>query len=994
MQVHLSLLALLFSTLLLLSPPAFSAGGSAPRMPGGVFRLSNINQADIALLADVARARHDVDGSGLKVGVISTSYNYLGGEDYDVERGVLPDNVYVLYDDSENDDEGRAMAQLVHSVAPGAELYVSTPFPYRNPLEITPQTSLADQETFAQRIRELVDLGCDVIVDDMYDPVEPWFQDGPVSLAIDEAVENGVAYFTAAGNDSNVSYQSEVSLVEAPSHLVDHWNDPSSGTPAEFAQALSNPDLSFHDFSEGEEVDVLQRIFISGFSDEAYFFVQWDQPWGANNSDVEIWFFDENKKPIGKAAEAPGYPLGYTAFAGAPARPGFPPLPALSNSFYIAFTHNANGFDGVHGKEVPGFFKWIAVLNGTGTINGDPQNVTVDPPNGFQGSSTTWGHGNSRLGASVGASSYWNTPAYNRGDPLLTDFSSFGGTPIFFDTAGNRLPEPELRQQPKFTAPQVGNTSFFDGIDPDLDQLKNFSGTSAAAPNSAAVAALMLQLDPDLTPSEIYQILAETSVKIPAPQYHPSNSVNDQFNYATGVGLIRADHALARVADLSIKGMVFQDFARDGIKSGGDLPLSGYSVFLDSNQNGLRDVAPPVGSSHEFVSFQSPGPIVVDDAELVQNPNVWPADAPKTEDRGQPFGDPTLNWPRKAFSPIQVSEMPGTVTDLELVYEIRANTGLTSSTAYPFFLTLISPLGIRVPIVGTGVTGASFQNPQANPNIADNWLSDTQTYTRTISMGDSADEQRSLVDLAAFKDLPAEGVWYLEVMNPDPSRTYTLESWSLSLKTGEQRVTTDHEGRYEFPGSLLSFSSVVGLYTPMIELRKNQFITKDKTVYIGIRKRSQMVNIGVSSTRTEAEVVKTGKVDWRGKFKVRGRVGSGQSVEVSTEGVYCRTYRNGRFVCRGKNLEPGLTVAITLKQSGSIGNSGSTGGSPVNGGEVVGRGQVDHKGRVMIKGRVDRGLSVESSHEDVLCRTFAGGYFNCRGKHLEPGLEVVVVLQP
>ena len=992
MQLHRSLLALLFSTLLLLAPPAFSAGGSAPRMPGGVFRLSNINQADIALLADVARARYDVDGSGLKVGIISTSFNYLGGEDYDVERGVLPDNVYVLHDDSDNDDEGRAMAQLVHSVAPGAELYFSTPSPYRNPLEITPQTSLADQETFAQRIRELVDLGCDVIVDDMYDPTEPWFQDGSVSLAIDEAVQNGVAYFTAAGNDSNVSYQSEVSLVEAPSHLVDYWNDPSSETPAEFAQALSNPDLSFHDFSQGEEVDVLQRIFISGFSDEATFFVQWDQPWGANNSDVEIWFFDENKRPIGKAAGAPGYPVVYTPFSGAPARPGFPALPALSNSFYVALTHNANGFDGVDGKEVPGFFKWIALLNGTGTITGNPQNpqnVTVDPPNGFQGSSTTWGHSNPRLGAAVGASSYWNTPAYNRGDPLLTDFSSFGGTPIFFDAAGNRLPEPELRQQPKFTAPQYGNTSFFYFFsDPDLDQLENFSGTSAAAPNSAAVAALMLQLDPDLTPSEIYQILAETSVKIPAPQYHPSDSVKDQFNYATGAGLIRADHALARVADLSIRGKVFQDFARDGIKSGGNLPLSGYSVFLDSNRNGLRDVAPPVGSSHEFVSFQAPDPIVVDDAELVQNPNVWPADAPKAEDRGQPFGDPTLNWPTKAFSPIQVSEMPGTVTDLELVYEIRANTGLTSTTLYPFFLTLISPLGIRVPIAGTAVIGSSFQNPQASQGKIDNWLPDTQTYTRTISMGDSTGEQRSLVDLAAFKDLPAEGVWYLEVMNPDPDRTYTLESWSLSLKTEEQQVTTDNEGRYEFPGTLLSFSSAVGSYTPMIELSENQFITKDKTVRIGKRKRSRTVNIGVSSTRIEAEVVKTGKVDWRGKFKVKGRVGQGQSVEADTEGVYCRTYRNGRFVCRGKNLEPGLAVTITLKQSGS------TGGSPVNGGEVVGRGQVNHKGRVMIKGRVDRGRSVESSHEDVLCRTFAGGYFNCRGKHLEPGMEVVVVLQP
>ena len=92
MKARLCFLALLFSALLVLASPAFSVGGSAPSgegvspgceaviddgggrrgqcssaggMPGGVFRPSNINQADIALLADVVRARYadaEVDG--------------------------------------------------------------------------------------------------------------------------------------------------------------------------------------------------------------------------------------------------------------------------------------------------------------------------------------------------------------------------------------------------------------------------------------------------------------------------------------------------------------------------------------------------------------------------------------------------------------------------------------------------------------------------------------------------------------------------------------------------------------------------------------------------------------------------------------------------------------------------------------------------------------------------------------------------------------------
>ena len=50
------------------------------------------------------------------------------------------------------------------------------------------------------------------------------------------AVNQGVAYFSAAGNNSNVSYQSEVSLVHAPSTLIDKWNDSDTGTSPEYAE--------------------------------------------------------------------------------------------------------------------------------------------------------------------------------------------------------------------------------------------------------------------------------------------------------------------------------------------------------------------------------------------------------------------------------------------------------------------------------------------------------------------------------------------------------------------------------------------------------------------------------------------------------------------------------------------------------------------------------------------------------------------------------------
>ena len=831
---------------------------SAAEIPGGVYRSGNINQADIALLADVARARYDVDGSGVKVGIISTSYNYLGGADYDIEHGVLPDNVTVVIDDNHDDDEGRAMAQLVHSIAPGAELYVSS-WKKFGPDPTTMQQAMDIQKTFAERINDLVELGCTVIVDDIYDPLEPWFQDGPISLAVDDAVNQRVAYFSAAGNNSNVSYQSEVSLVHAPSTLIDKWNDSDTGTSPEYAEALSDPSLRFHNFAQGNEINVLQEVFIPNYNSKSSFVVQWDQVWDANNSAVEVWFFDEHKKPIGKAYSQNEYPIAVISFAGMPAQENQPALPPFKKQepFFVAFTYDMDGFEGDNhphgndGKDTPTFFKWIATLNGIGVINNQSNQVTVDPPSGFQGSSTAWGHNNSRLGAAIGAAAYWNTPAYNQADPLLTSFSSWGGTPIFFeqDKHGEtiRLPEPEIRQQPQFTAPQEGNTTFFGYPSYEYNFLPNFQGTSAAAPNTAAVAALMLQLNPSLMPSDIYEILAETAVSMSNPYYQPSTFPDDQFNYATGAGLIQAKDAVAAVADISIEGKVFEDFGRDGRLNQGDRTLAGYEVFLDSNRNGIHDAAPQPESNNEFISFHQSEPLLVKAGAKASNPNRWPENPPGQNFFG-PYGDVSY-WPKKAFSPIIVSEMPGTIIDLELTYEITPTSNATPVN--PFFLTLVSPLGIRVPVVGTKIEGGSFNNIGSLHVTPSYILSDTETKSSTISMGVEAGAQQSLVDLSAFTNTPANGEWYLEVMNPDPNREYVLENWSLSLRTEEPITSTASDGTYEFPGSYLSFSSAVGAYTPMVELPDNQFITTNTTTEIGIRNLKPTVNIGISLPRVE-----------------------------------------------------------------------------------------------------------------------------------------------
>ena len=144
-----------------------------------------------------------------------------------------------------------------------------------------------------------------------------------------------------------------------------------------------------------------------------------------------------------------------------------------------------------------------------GLLLGGPADLTVTPSDGYY-ASTARGHSNPPAGASVATVDYWSTPAYRSENTYLSNFSSWGVTPIFFDSDGNRLAEPEYRTQPFLSAPQYGDTSFLKSpvgnpeTDSEINYLQNFSGTSAAAPNAAAVAALMLQLNPDLTPVLIF----------------------------------------------------------------------------------------------------------------------------------------------------------------------------------------------------------------------------------------------------------------------------------------------------------------------------------------------------------------------------------------------------------------------------------------------------------------------------------------------------------
>ena len=735
------------------------------------------NQADIALLADAARARFGVDGTGIRVGVISDSFDVLGGYAFDVQTGALPAGVQVLKEGLKysqdgklvGKDEGRAMAQLVYSIAPGAELFFTT-------------QGAGGPTDFADSIKRLADAGCQIIVDDVTEDGVPWFQDGDVAKAVNTVVEDyGVAYFTSAGNFARNSYAADFRPIDAASI---------AGLPAELT---SVPGLVLHDFDPGPGVDVFQLATFPEGTRSFDLELQWDQPWTRNKSDIDVFIVNQvdgvtHVKRFEGSHQLDGNPkLGSLGMA----------LPQGVTQVQFVIAHA--------GGVAPTYVKYL-------TYHPDlhPKYATA--------SSTIVGHANSATAAAVGASDYFRTPAYRESPALLADFSSWGGTPILFAEDGTRLPAAEVREQPRFVAPHFGNTSFFVQIsDWEFDGLPNFSGTSAAAPNAAAVAALMMHLDPTLTAAEVVAALEATAVDM----------LEAGYDLATGHGLIQAEAALARVAGISISGTVFEDVDRDGRQDVDEQPLAGATVFLDGNGNGRLDVAPAADAERRFAAFSVTEPVAIGIGTQLDNPNQ-PNDGP-------------LQRPFQAVSPVDVTGLPGAITDLGVFFSLRSDQVIDDSDITPVFVTLVSPTGIRLPLVGTTPRPGGYERIPASGGRAffgipmtgtaiPHYVSRTETPIRDFLAG-SGNSLLTQVDAAALVGTAPNGTWQLVVESNvyDSRASATLESWELFLQTAEPSVQTDADGRYAFAG--LSPGSVAGAAVPTLLLPPGRQLIEPLSAY-------------------------------------------------------------------------------------------------------------------------------------------------------------------
>jgi Subtilase family len=521
------------------------------------------SQGDFVQHSDVVRSANSLTGAGVTVGVLSDSYDCYavyaannvaagGAAGYanngftataatDVSTGDLSATVNVLEEAEAGQggcmnynpptqlpfgDEGRAMLQIVHDVAPGANLAF-----------YTAENSEAD---FANGIGKLAapvasgGAGATVIADDVGYFDEPFFQDGIVAQAIDAVEAQGVAYFSAAGNDGALAYDNT-----APSFTTLSSSPPNSG------EYLLNFDASGATTSTALPVTIASLIP----GEFVVIVVEWDQPYvtGAPNSGGATSQIDVCITGASGTDEIIDY-AGNAATCSGPNNTGVDSYQVM----IVGNPANAGGNSAVEtmnivvglagGTAAPGRIKVVVEDDGAGsTINAFQTN-----------SATVQGHPGAAGAVAVGAAFYFDTPACGASPATLEAFSSEGGAPILFDTSGTRLATPTVRQKPDLVGPDGSNDTFLgftlasDGITGGLlnttisacqnnPKYPNFFGTSAATPHVASIAALLLQANPALTPTEVYQSLRNSALPMATPSP----------NFQSGYGFVQANAAFA-----------------------------------------------------------------------------------------------------------------------------------------------------------------------------------------------------------------------------------------------------------------------------------------------------------------------------------------------------------------------------------------------------------------------------------------------------------------
>ncbi|GGD42299.1 S8 family peptidase [Muriicola marianensis] len=371
---------------------------------------------------------------------------------YDTPVRVIKEYPYTF---GQLSDEGRAMLQIAHDIAPGADLAF--------------RTGVLSPRDFELGIREFIGSTNKVLVDDITFPGISAFGVTNIGLAIQEVVPGGNYYFTSAGNFSNAAYQDVFQAAQnanLPAFL------PDAGT---VAHAFDGVD------------DIYQRFSVK--AGETYFIVLYyaennasqDNQLGAAN-DLDIWVVDDQQRLL------------------------------VGNNFYnqerdaleyITFKALADGeanflITSASGDPGPLPFRYIIYVKNN-----------LDVLEYFDGAPTITGHARTPEALAIGAVDFRKADS-----PEAQPFSTFSGA-----LPDGSVPSVALSSYDGVNTNvlTIGQNEV-GGIPVDGDPFKNFFGTSASVVHVASAFALMESALPSWygpnNPVDVLQLFKDNAIKV------------------------------------------------------------------------------------------------------------------------------------------------------------------------------------------------------------------------------------------------------------------------------------------------------------------------------------------------------------------------------------------------------------------------------------------------------------------------------------------------
>ena len=443
-----------------------------------VFFKANTSEGDVSHAANSARSKYGVSGKGIKVGVISDTVQYLAEAQ---RNGDLPNVSIIAGSTTEPTGEGTGMLEIVHDLAPDAELYFAT--------------ADGGEEEMADNIDKLAAAGCRVIVDDVGYPAEPIFEDGTIVKSINSFVDGGGVYFSAAGNDGNS--ENKNSLV---------WE----GDFKDGGEAKESSKYRYHAFLDNITYNPVYLF------EDSWIRLTWSDKFGESSNDYRFLIYkcsvSGNNFDVSDTVVYDSGPANTEGKKGLPYHALIPKLPEGLYAVSILKAKNAAA-------------RKLSLF-----INTEKGGVAINTGD------VTYGHCASEKAIGVAAVTVEGRK-FNKTD-VATYYSSSGPRQIFYDsndkaiTPGNFLSSGgKTLLKPDIAAAAGVSCAWL-----DLRFKKTgvrFPGTSAAAPHAAAIAALMLEADPELTRDEILSIMKKSAI-----------SANGQWSETLGWGIVDAENAV------------------------------------------------------------------------------------------------------------------------------------------------------------------------------------------------------------------------------------------------------------------------------------------------------------------------------------------------------------------------------------------------------------------------------------------------------------------